>query len=47
LEKRMGVADPPMARRRLMIYSKNNKGPSTDPWGTPCLILGQFDTKLQ
>jgi hypothetical protein len=20
-----------------LIYNKNNKGPSTDPWGTPAL----------
>jgi len=25
--------------RRSFIQSKKNKGPSTEPWGTPCFIL--------
>jgi hypothetical protein len=26
-----------------LIYNKNNKGPSTDPWGTPALTRPEFN----
>jgi hypothetical protein len=44
--KRIGIADPFMAEGKSFIYSKNNKGPNTEPCGTPCLILDQFDIKV-
>jgi hypothetical protein len=29
-----------------LIYNKNNKGPSTDPWGTPALTRPESDSSL-
>jgi hypothetical protein len=29
-----------------IIYNKNNKGPSTDPWGTPALTRPESDSSL-
>jgi hypothetical protein len=41
----IGADDLFMADGKLFIYSKNNKGPKTEPYGAPCLILDQFDAK--
>jgi hypothetical protein len=29
-----------------LIYNKNNKGPSTDPWGTPALTRPESVSSL-
>jgi hypothetical protein len=29
-----------------LIYNKNNKGPSTDPWGTPALTRPESDSSF-
>jgi hypothetical protein len=29
-----------------LIYNKNNKGPGTDPWGTPALTRPESDSSL-
>jgi hypothetical protein len=42
---KIGVDDLFMADGKSFIYSKNNTGPKTEPCGTPCLILDQFDAK--
>jgi hypothetical protein len=25
-----------------LMYNKNNRGPRTEPWGTPCWIFDQY-----
>jgi hypothetical protein len=42
---KIGLDDLFMADGKSFIYSKNNRGPKTEPCGTPCLILDQFDVK--
>ena len=29
---------------KSFIYNKKRRGPKIEPWGTPCLILAQFET---
>jgi hypothetical protein len=31
---------------RSFIYMRKSKGPKTEPGGTPCLTVAQFDTLL-
>jgi hypothetical protein len=31
---------------RLFMYIMKSKGPRIDPWGTPCLIVPQFEKKF-
>ena len=31
---------------RSLMYSKNNRGPSTEPWGAPCLIDLRLDSEF-
>ena len=38
---------PWMFKGRSFMYSKNYSGPSTDPFGTPCLISTQEDLYLR
>jgi hypothetical protein len=42
---KIDVDDLFMAAGKSFTYSKNNKGPKTEPCDIPCLILGQFDAK--
>jgi len=32
---------------RSFIYKRKSRGPSIDPWGTPCVILPQSETDLE
>jgi hypothetical protein len=40
------LAKLPKLSAMSLIYNKNNKGPSTDPWGTPALTRPESDSSL-
>ena len=31
---------------KLLMYNRKSKGPSTEPWVTPCLIISHFELLL-
>ena len=35
-----------MTAGKLFTYKRNGVGPNAEPCGTPCLILGQFETAV-
>jgi len=36
-----------IALYRSLIYRRNNRGPRTDPWGTPWRIVLRFEERLE
>jgi hypothetical protein len=42
----IGLANVRMVVEKSFIYIKNNRGPSTEPWGTPCFTCTQFEEYL-
>jgi hypothetical protein len=45
--KSIGKAESIVAWWRSLIYNRNNRGPKTEPCGTPYCILDQLDTMLR
>ena len=41
-----GIAFLFMTAGKSFMYKINSVGPSTEPCGTPCLIVAQFETAL-
>jgi hypothetical protein len=41
-----GIAFLFMITGKSFTYKRNSVGPSTEPCGTPCLIVAQFETAL-
>jgi hypothetical protein len=35
-----------MTAGKSFMYKRNSVGPSTEPCGTPCLIIAQFETAV-
>jgi hypothetical protein len=44
LANRTGITFLFMAVGKSFKYQRNSVGPNTEPCGTPCLILAQFET---
>ena len=40
---RTGIAFLFMTAGKQFVYKRNSVGPSTEPWGTPCLIIAQLE----
>jgi len=44
--KKTGIAFLFMTVGKSFMYKRNSVGPSTEPCGTPCLIIAQFETAV-
>ena len=47
LANNMGVALSVIAFGKSLIYRRNKRGPKTEPCGTPCFTLVQFEAGVE